>query len=317
MRCFVVVAAVAVVAVTAQRAADNKNCKKPDGLFPHDQYCDYYFDCQNGEAILQACPNGLAFAGKKKGLLENCDYPHKVGCPDEDNRVMGQSPESSDNCHWKYGIFAHATSCTRYWQCWNGTATNQQCPFSLLYNDAAHACDWPDNVPDCQKHPICKDVANGPIPIEKSCARYWLCVGGYPRLQRCSAGLAFNAETLKCELATTVAGCEPPPEAPEEDEGKPRPPPRSEPAQPRPQRGPTRPQPQPQPRPSSRPLQVASVQPITRPQALPQPQAPVQQAIPAFRPVAQTEAPEYEYEDEEITETPTTQRPRRRNPQFG
>lgn len=24
--------------------------------------------------------------------------------------------------------------------------------FSLLYNDALHSCDWPDNVPDCQKH---------------------------------------------------------------------------------------------------------------------------------------------------------------------
>lgn len=47
--------------------------------------------------------------------------------------------------------------------------------------------------------------------IEKSCVRYWLCVGGYPRLQRCAAGLAVNPNTLKCELASTVPGCEPPP----------------------------------------------------------------------------------------------------------
>lgn len=55
-----------VFAVSGQRVADSKHCKKPDGLFPHDQYCDYYYDCQDGEAVLQACPNGLAFAGKKK-----------------------------------------------------------------------------------------------------------------------------------------------------------------------------------------------------------------------------------------------------------
>lgn len=323
-----IVATVAVAAVTAQRAADNKNCKKPDGLFPHDQYCDYYYDCQDGEAVLQACPNGLAFAGKKKGLLENCDYPHKVGCPDEDNRVMGQSPISSENCHWKYGIFAHATSCTRYWQCWNGTATNQQCPFSLLYNDNAHACDWPDNVPDCQKHPICKDVANGPIPIEKSCARYWLCVGGYPRLQRCSAGLAFNPDNLKCELADTVAGCEPAPaDAEGDEEERPAPKQAARPqSQPPRSQAPARAQsPPPRSQPAPRPVQAAPVQrPVpAAPQAAPAQPAFAAPAQPAFRPVPQqqfrpapaTESPEYEYEDD--TEAPTTQRPRRRAPQVG
>lgn len=126
---------------------------------------------------------------------------------------------ASENCAWQFGVFPHATSCTRYWHCWNGTATIQQCPFSLLYNDAIHSCDWPDNVPDCQKHPICKDTPNGLVFIEKSCVRYWLCVGGYPRLQRCAAGLAVNPTTLKCELATTVPGCEPPPTtAPPEEE---------------------------------------------------------------------------------------------------
>ncbi|RWS31860.1 peritrophin-like protein [Leptotrombidium deliense] len=176
---------------------------------------------------MNACPNGLAFAGSKRGVVGPCDYPHRVGCPDG-TRVMGQKPIGTDNCSWLYGVFPHATSCTRYWHCWNGTATIQQCPFSLLYNDALHACDWPDNVPDCQKHltkvgaAICKDTPNGPVAIEKSCVRYWLCVGGYPRLQRCPAGLAFNPNDRRCELAQTVPGwsVEPPPTtpAPEDDE---------------------------------------------------------------------------------------------------
>jgi hypothetical protein len=204
----------------AQQLCRNNN-NKNGGFFPHEEYCDYYYECESssGEAIIQACPNGLAFAGHKRGLVTHCDYPHRVGCPDG-TRVMGQQPIGSDNCQWQYGIFPHATSCTRYWHCWNGTGTIQQCPFSLLYNDVIHSCDWPDNVPDCQKHPICKDVPNGAVLIEKSCVRYWLCVGGYPRLQRCPAGLAFNPNTLRCELATTVAGCEPPPTTapPEEEE---------------------------------------------------------------------------------------------------
>lgn len=202
---------------TAQQLC--RNNPKGGTLFPHEDYCDYYYECDSatGDAVLQACPNGLAFAGSKRGLIQNCDYPHRIGCPDG-TRVMGQQPASTENCHWQYGVFPHATSCTRYWHCWNGTSTIQQCPFSLLYNDAIHACDWPDNVPDCQKHPICKDVPNGPVPIEKSCVRYWLCVGGYPRLQRCPAGLAVNPTTLRCELASTVPGCEPPPTTPQPDE---------------------------------------------------------------------------------------------------
>jgi len=223
-----------------QLCRNNKN-----GIFPHEEYCDYYYECDKdtGEAYVSACPNGLAFAGAKRGLTSNCDYPHRVGCPDG-TRVMGQQPIAAENCQWQYGVFPHATSCTRYWHCWNGTATIQQCPFSLLYNDALHACDWPDNVPDCQKHPICKDIPNGAVPIEKSCVRYWLCVGGYPRLQRCPAGLAFSPPNLRCELAQTVPGCEPPPTtpAPEEDEEEGPPAPNALPGSPQ-----NRPRPQSQP----------------------------------------------------------------------
>ncbi|PRD35655.1 UNVERIFIED_CONTAM: hypothetical protein NCL1_10867 [Trichonephila clavipes] len=53
---------------------------------------------------------------------------------------------------------------------------------------------------------ICKDQPNGHIPIEKSCGRFWLCVGGYPRLQRCPAGLAFSPTALRCELSQNVPG---------------------------------------------------------------------------------------------------------------
>lgn len=64
--------------------------------------------------------------------------------------------------------------------------------------------NFTDNLPLLTA--ICKDTPNGAVPIEKSCVRYWLCVGGYPRLQRCPAGLALNTNTFKCELASTVPG---------------------------------------------------------------------------------------------------------------
>jgi hypothetical protein len=62
------------------------------------------------------------------------------------------APISTEHCDWLYGIFGHETSCTRYWTCWNGTATEQLCIGGLLYNENTHSCDWPDNVEGCQKH---------------------------------------------------------------------------------------------------------------------------------------------------------------------
>lgn len=65
-------------------------------MFAHEEYCDYYYECDGqGEVIVQSCPNGLAFSGQKRGLIQNCDYPHRVGCPDN-QRVMGQQPISSE-----------------------------------------------------------------------------------------------------------------------------------------------------------------------------------------------------------------------------
>lgn len=61
-------------------------------------------------------------------------------------------PIGTDHCAWLYGIFGHETSCTRYWTCWNGTATEQLCIGGLLYNERTHSCDWPENVEGCQKH---------------------------------------------------------------------------------------------------------------------------------------------------------------------
>lgn len=61
-------------------------------------------------------------------------------------------PIGTEHCEWLYGIFGHETSCTRYWTCWNGTATEQFCIGGLLYNEETHACDWPQNVAGCQKH---------------------------------------------------------------------------------------------------------------------------------------------------------------------
>jgi len=189
-------------------------CKSGAKSVAHEDQCDLYYECYEGQGFLTSCPNGLVYGGEGRfGLIGMCDYPHNVNCQGRDGK---NPPQSTEHCDWLYGIFGHETSCTRYWTCWNGTATEQFCIGGLLYNEETHACDWPQNVAGCQKHPLCKDDANGNVPLGKSCNRYWACQGGYPRLQRCPAMLVFDKNrrrcvtppTEDCEVPTTKA---PPP----------------------------------------------------------------------------------------------------------
>lgn len=69
---------------------------------------------------------------------------------------------------------------------------------------------------------LCKDDANGNVPLGKSCNRYWACQGGYPRLQRCPAMLVFDRVRKRC-VAPPTEDCDVPPttSAPrEQDEGE-------------------------------------------------------------------------------------------------
>ncbi|XP_045599208.1 protein obstructor-E isoform X1 [Procambarus clarkii] len=194
-------------------------------------YCDRYWECVANAPQLYDCPNGLVFVGRNRGITEGCDYPWRGAyC---ENKQLANPPIKTEHCDWKYGIFGHETSCTRYWTCWNSTATEQFCIGGLLYNEDSHACDWPQNVRGCQKHPLCKEDPNANVPLGKSCERYWACQGGYPRLQRCPATLVFdkqsrrcvNPPTVDCEVLTTTP-------SPEEERLAPR----SGPPVPRPQR---------------------------------------------------------------------------------
>merc|ERR1712066_440841 len=180
------------------------------------QYCDRYWECEFGEQELYDCPNGLVWVGKNRGIADGCDYPwrHPNIC---NNKDLANPPQSTEHCDWLYGIFGHETSCTRYWTCWNGTATEQFCIGGLLYNEETHACDWPQNVGGCQKHPLCKDDPNGNVPLGKSCNRYWACQGGYPRLQRCPAMLVFDKDRKRC-VSPPTADCDVPVTTPQPDE---------------------------------------------------------------------------------------------------
>lgn len=133
-----------------QKQQQEDPCQTKSRVVGDIEYCDRYWECVNGRPELFDCPNGLVFAGKHRGVTEGCDYPWRANyC---DGKRQANPPISTEHCDWLYGIFGHETSCTRYWTCWNGTATEQLCIGGLLYNERARSCDWPENVEGCQKH---------------------------------------------------------------------------------------------------------------------------------------------------------------------
>ena len=134
----------------AQKQQQEDPCQTKSRVVGDIEYCDRYWECVNGRPELFDCPNGLVFAGKHRGVTEGCDYPWRANyC---DGKRQANPPIPAEHCDWLYGIFGHETSCTRYWTCWNGTATEQLCIGGLLYNERARSCDWPENVEGCQKH---------------------------------------------------------------------------------------------------------------------------------------------------------------------
>uniref|UniRef100_A0A023F9L5 Putative cuticular protein analogous to peritrophins 3-d2 n=2 Tax=Triatoma infestans TaxID=30076 RepID=A0A023F9L5_TRIIF len=247
----VIVFTAIIVSAWCQKNVQEDPCKVKGRIVADATYCDRYWECQDGQPELYDCPNGLVYAGKNRGVTEGCDYPWRANyC---EGKTQANGPIGRLHCDWLYGIFGHETSCTRYWTCWNGTATEQLCIGGLLYNENTHSCDWPENVDGCQKHPLCNEDANGNVPLGKSCNRYWQCQGGYPRLQRCPAMLVFDKRTLRCVVPPTDE-CEIPTTMPtpldEEEDGRPNVPAQGQQQQGRPsQQGQSRPRPPPPARP--------------------------------------------------------------------
>lgn len=59
----------------AQQVSQPDPCQAKGKMAADVTYCDRYWECIEGKAEQFDCPNGLVFAGRSRGLLENCDYP--------------------------------------------------------------------------------------------------------------------------------------------------------------------------------------------------------------------------------------------------
>ena len=126
-------------------------------------------------------------------------------------------------CPRAFGLYAVATSCTRYYHCRYGVGGVEECPANTVFEPLSSVCVHPDQSSreECaapQVHSIeCPAVGDRPprfgdherIPHPSDCSKYYICLlNGQPRLASCPRPMVFDAEFGFCQHYSRVGGCE-------------------------------------------------------------------------------------------------------------
>lgn len=95
---------------------------------PDPSRCNYYYFCNSGKAISISCPAGLHYNAQEK----ICDRPSRarcVRCPTIGFRNMPV-----------------AGACSKFIQCFQGVATDRECPKGLLFDPHYGQCNLQHHV---------------------------------------------------------------------------------------------------------------------------------------------------------------------------
>ncbi|KAA0191181.1 hypothetical protein HAZT_HAZT011175 [Hyalella azteca] len=196
-----------------------------DGLYPHPQDCTEYYQCANGNAIIQHCPGGLEY-NPTAGV---CDFPASAGCtadPDFDcggGEVSTTTSAPSTTAPAESTTEVHSTtmetisteetttdkkttteeivSTSSYTPelTTESLTTTQEVSYTTteILSSLNPSTDVPlDCFPSC---PSSSAIYANP----RDCDTYFMCFGGVPYLMTCSPGQEYNPETEFCEDAGT------------------------------------------------------------------------------------------------------------------
>ncbi|XP_063840607.1 protein obstructor-E-like [Scylla paramamosain] len=109
--------------------------------------CGFFFNCVNGVAYKQNCPNGLAFSS----ATYRCEWPEES--PDCDAAAfLGFScpPVTGNVLLSGYTQHRSQRDCREYFICVNGNPRVHYCQLGLVYEEATRQCVDPDLVQGCQ-----------------------------------------------------------------------------------------------------------------------------------------------------------------------
>ncbi|XP_071042914.1 chondroitin proteoglycan-2 isoform X4 [Parasteatoda tepidariorum] len=217
--------------ITSQTVPDplfTRGCRANRGQFPHETYCQQYYNCWDGKAVIQECPGKLLF----NPVISACDYPEAVNCL---ARLRNPAPSvtADGRCLKQFGTFPDPTDCTAFYKCSHGRAFRQVCPYYTAFDERYLVCVHAYNV-ECAgrggiygtlapplfripdggssqigeerkyETPISPETTfrcpqpRGLYPNALECSRFWLCREYKPSLLKCPTGQLFDLATLSC-----------------------------------------------------------------------------------------------------------------------
>lgn len=138
-------------------AEENRHCFRcpPFGhtLFSVPRACHQFIRCWNGEAVLNSCPKGLVFDGRRG--VRQCNWPSNDGCHssgwhhdnDVDDNVNYVCPSVVERNGLPLFLRGRGT-CDHYFVCFapNRRPIHGRCPYGLHFNLREGVCDHPSTV---------------------------------------------------------------------------------------------------------------------------------------------------------------------------
>nr|XP_015910316.2 uncharacterized protein LOC107441530 [Parasteatoda tepidariorum] len=103
-------------------------CPKDNGMFPNDNDCSTFYNCIDGQAILQSCAPGLLFDKEKK----MCNFPNQAKC--------------SNMCQGPNGMFPSPHRCDEYVLCNNNKPKVVRCKKGLYFDPNLQVCNYKGQV---------------------------------------------------------------------------------------------------------------------------------------------------------------------------
>lgn len=196
-------------------------CPESKGFFPDPEQCDLYYECVDGFATPNLCPDGLMFSNKSS-IEAKCDYPHNVVCGDREyvqEREKGIDPR----CYRANGIFNHEdeNECNKFISCVYGVANEQVCATGLIFDEGKGICTYKHEASEYAR--VCKEntekkeidgfscpdeetlgphgqpLAHPTFPHPKSCQLYLICEFSKNLMEKgCQEGQVFDHGNRKC-----------------------------------------------------------------------------------------------------------------------
>ncbi|KAG5885067.1 hypothetical protein JTB14_036636 [Gonioctena quinquepunctata] len=110
-------------------AVEDSFCSATDTApvyIPHEEDCSKYWQCSNGKAYLQNCPNDTHF----NSILNIC-LQSGIECPAVDGEEL---------------VYGALPDCTTFCQCSNGAPHLHYCADATHFNPVLNVCDYPENA---------------------------------------------------------------------------------------------------------------------------------------------------------------------------